>query len=247
MKVLIIVFSIIILILLYNCKKDVCETCDCISKQNSDFVISYNYECINITTFDSTIEIIPYAGDFKNYEFDVDNDSVADFELYSKHSISRSGSGYEKSAIKIVNPSYEISVAEFPDTLHKYTTSAAITYYNSYVDFSNDWTKQWEGHDTIISYSIKIYPEAYSLGDTLTSNALWSNDDLILSYFDGTCDQMVEPMICWKELYGNWNNQNMKYIIFRKKNNGKDLHGWLRLSIDNITEIRVYEYAIQKT
>ncbi len=241
-----IIVSIFTLILLNNCEKQTNEPSDSSTKLDSKFIIGLNNDCIDITTLNPTIEIIAPAYIYTHQNFDIDKDGISDFELRSDHISSPGGLKYQKSSIKIVNSSFQISVIEMSDTLHRciHSINDTIISYMVYNNYSNV-TCSGDGIDSVYSPNTFSYPKIYSTGDTLNLTESWSNDDLTLSYYNYMYF-LISPPITYSIVRGNWNNQNMKYVLFKKDHEGIYIYGWLRLSIDNIKEIRFYEYAIQK-
>ena len=248
MKSIISITVLILTIILINgCGKETCEPCYTETDYDKTFIIGTENGFIDITTLDSTIKIIAPAHDYTNEIFDIDKDGIPDFEIHSDHGISPGGINYQKSSIKVVNSFFQISIIEMSDTLHRcmqITNDTIVTYifYNNYSSYSC----YGDGIDTTYSPNIFSYPKSYSTGDSLNDNESWTNEDLTLSYYDNSYHGWYPPYIAYSIMRGNWNKQNMKYILFKKESNDKNLYGWLRLSIDNYKEIRVYEYAIQK-
>ena len=241
-----IIGAILALILTCGCDKENCEPCITNTANDKSFIIGTESDFINITKFDSTIKVIAPAHDFANENFDVDKDGVNDFEIRSDHGISPGGVNYQQSSIKILNSSFQISVFEMSDTLHRcmqvaYDTLIAYVYYNNY----SNYTCSGNGIDTTYSPNNVYYPSIHSTGDSLTLNENWHGDDLTFSYYDQSYHGWFAPFTSYLIVRGNWNNQNMKYVLFKKEYNDTELYGWLRLSIDNYKEIRIYEYAIQ--
>ncbi len=242
MKNIISIISLIFaIILISGCKKETYE--------NKRFIIGVDNDFVDITILDSTIKIIAPGHNHTSENFDVDNDGVIDFEIHSEHGMSPGGYNYQESSIKIVNSSFQISVIEMSDTLQRcmhmqveYDTVIYYIYYNNY----SAYTCYGDGIDTTFSPNIFYYPSIHMPGESLTQLETWSGDDLTLSSYDGSNYIWFPHYKLYSVLRGNWNNQNMKYILFKKEYNSIALYGWLRLSIDNYKEIRVYEYAIQK-
>ena len=238
-----IIVLFLMLILINGCKKEKDKPLD----TEIDFIIGTENDFVDITKFDSTIKIIATSYNSINVDFDIDKDGIPDFKIRSDYETSPGGINYQKSSIKVVNSLFQISTIDMFDTLHKctqITNDTIITYiiYNNY----STYTCNGDGIDSTYSPNIFSIPKIYSMGDRLTYNEFWSSEDLIFSYYDQSYQWVYPPYISYSVIRGNWNNQNMKYILFRKENNNKSLYGWLRLSIDNYREIRVYEYAIQK-
>lgn len=230
--------------LLTNCEDDPCDTI--IEKVDSSFTIGIENESIQVTTFDSAIKLIAPFHDMVIFDIDIDDNGTDDIQLRSVDNFSPAGIMVEKSRIIIINPEYELSVIDMPDTMRRCTeiindSLLKYTHYNNYSGYKCD-----DGIDTVIYITTYSYPDVYSLGDTLTDNEKWSNNYIDLAYYDHSVFYTIEYYKYLSIVRGKWNNQNMKYILFKKENNGQIRYGWLRLSIDNYLEIRFYEYAIQK-
>lgn len=110
-------------------------------------------------------------------------------------------------------------------------------FYNNY----SNATCPEDGNDTIYAIRNLSYPKIYVKGDTVNFSESWLNEELILSYFDNS----IGDRTSYKILRGNWNNSNMKYILFRIKKTSKSYYGWLKLSVDEHNEISFFEYAYQ--
>lgn len=245
--IILIIVPILSVILINGCTKEPCEVkTNQVSTNGNIFTIGNKSYYVDVTTLDSAIEISAMVHSYTSKKFDIDKDGTPDFELYSDYSISPGGINYQKSMIKVLNPIFHISTIKMSDTLYKckqITNDTIVTYtiYNNYSNFSCNGIK------TTFSPNIYTYPKVYSKGDSLTYNESWINKDLILSFNDRSAFIFGHPSITIHSIIrGNWNNKNLKYLLFKKEYNGKNYYGWLKLSICCYSGIRLYEYAIQK-
>lgn len=193
------------------------------------FIFGVENDCVDITILDSASKIIVPWHDSTMERFDLDKDGITDFEIHSNHAISPGGINYQESFIKIVNSNFQISIIEMSDTLHRCMrvanyTLIAYTFYNNYSTYSCSG----DGIDTTYSPNIFNCPSIHYTGESLTLNETWSSEDnLTLSYSDQSNHGWYLPYsTSYLIVRGNWNNQYMKYLLFKKIYNGKNCYGW---------------------
>ncbi len=244
-------FLIVLLItisLINGCKKETSESSKPSVKSEEEidkkFKIGKDNVLVDIIKFDSSISInAPWHSNAIAY-LDVDKNGVSDFEIKCNWAISPGGVNVQSSSIKILNPSIYISVIEVSDTSHLCESINYKMYYNN----NSNYICCDSCKNTTYPSEIYNYPYIYHIGDTLNHLEKWLNNELTLSYYDHSSHSgypTLYKFLCDIKR-GNWNNQNMKYILFKKEHNDKFLYGWIRISLENYSNIRVYEYALQK-
>jgi hypothetical protein len=221
--------------LFVNCKKD-----DTIMPLNDTFIIIPSNEFVKIEELDSTY--VKYDGNFfDELLIDVDRDGFDDFKLLSSYTGSAGGIREIESYIEVLNHAYKISVINITDTTRACIspindTVNFTTYYNNYSNFLCNS----QSTDTIAYINSTTHPRIYSTGDTVSQSGIWEGGKMTLSYYDYS----THFFSAYSIIKGNWNNQNMKYLVFNK--DGTDEFGWIKLSIVGHNEIQVHEIARPK-
>lgn len=233
------------MIFVSGCRKESCEPI--CTDQVGPFRIGMDNGDVVVTTFDSTVKIIGPWHDHAQENFDVDSDGVWDFQLYSEHSISPGGINSQQSIIRIVNSSFQISSIDISDTTHR-CTEVSNDSIIAYIYYNNNSSYNCDGNsvDSVLGSNTSQYPVVYSIGDSLTQDIEWNGSDMTLAYYDMSYSGWFAPYYSWSVIRGNWNDRSMKYILFKKVYHDSVRHGWIRLSVDDFKEIRVYEFAIEK-
>lgn len=228
--------SLIVFITSCSKKKD--------NSSGSTFVIGNVTDFMVVNTFDTSINIIAPSQDDSQYQFDINDDGIFDFEFLSEHVLSSGGLNYRESSIQILNETIQISMIEMIDTTHECISilnDTSIIWSFIYNNYANA-TCQEDGIDSILSIQSLSYPNINSKGDSIYFTESWSSGTQILSYYDNSNNGISNS---YKILRGNWNNSNMKYILFRIRKNSRYYYGWLKLSVNDYKEIRFYEYAYE--
>jgi hypothetical protein len=237
----------LIIILFNSCKKESLKTsehCDIETYNYNSFPIGAESCFMNITSLDSTIKVNAPPRENRLKGLDIDNDGYHDFEIYSNHPYTLGGIRLLRSSIKVMDSTIFISTIEMTDTVYRCLniSNNIVTYYNNFSTFSCDG----DGIDSLYSTDNFSYPKIYSIGESLMNNETWKNDIFTLSFYDFSFKSFNIPRLSYDIIRGNWHNQNMKYILFKKVNSDKTIYGWLKVSVNNYKEIQVHEYAIQK-
>ncbi len=215
----------------------------CSKEKDSSFVIGVDNDSMNTFTLDSAVEIIAPALSVNEFELDIDNDGINDFKLVSEHNVSSGGVNQRGSFLIVLNTSFLVSTTEMIDTTYQcYNFSLnSTTTYNNFYSYSC-----LTENDSIQSINIFEYPKVYSSGDSYNCNESWLNSELILSYLNNSSSNIGPPYSNHNIVRGNWNLQNMKYILISKDIGPKSLYGWIKLSVENFKEIQFIEYSLQK-
>jgi hypothetical protein len=237
-----VMFSVLLGLIL-SCKKEPIEPI------NSDGSLIFGNipPNFNITTFDSSVSIIAAWHSSASYQFDIDSDGVNDFKLNSVYSASPGGIDQREASIDVLNSTFQISVSTLLDSIFqcKYIendTLKSITYYNGIGGYSCSGSNL----NSFSRVDTTVCPKIYSIGDTIGNEGNWVSNSVKFSIFNNDNLWVLFPVQNTCIFRGNWNNTNMKYLLFRINNNGQFRYGWLKLSIDEYNHIRFHEYAMQK-
>lgn len=239
-KLLLLTISIVYILTIHNsCQKGTNKIC---INDDSVFRIGVESCFVDVTSFDFPINIKADIHDSDRLMLDIDNDGVNDFEIVSTCSTSEGGINVTSSDIRTINTSFQLSTVEIFDTIYTcervYNDSTFwYTYYNNASNYN------CSGESSIIDYSSISYacPKIHSSLDTLTFSESWLSENLILASYDISSSYYETSIV-----RGVWSNQNMKYILIKKNYNGNNLFGWIKLSISGMSDIFLYEFAIQK-
>ncbi|NOR88492.1 MAG: hypothetical protein GQ527_12880, partial [Bacteroidales bacterium] len=172
-----------------------------------------------------------------------------DFRCRSERA--RGGSGFDVSdaGVYILDPNIEVSFMEKQDTIkrcHTYITTyfgdelADITY-NYYSEY-NCTNAVWNAEDTPLTLTI---PTIHHYNDTLRNENYTYLEYFPFAYNNISTNSGSVPIFIYKVYRGFWNNMYSSYFVFRKNINGEYRKGWVKISVENITKIRLYEYAYE--
>lgn len=222
-----------LLILLIGCKKDNEDL------PEVDFVVGETSSRMIIHTYDSTIYIRNWDD---NFSFDIDQDGINDFRIISVHVTSPGGINDQEASVEILNKSIEISSGYDIDSIFNCSFYHNDTLYStSYFNRRSGY--ECYGNETFLRIDTTIHPLVYSKGSTVR-DLIWKKGNIVLSHYVNDAFWLPPPHHNYI-LYGNWNNANMKYVVFRI-NGSETRYGWLKLSILDYHEILFYEYAYYK-
>lgn len=213
-------------LLLLNCKKD-----EPFTAPDDTFIVGPSNGFVKIEKFDSL---------YVKYDellIDLDGLGSDDLRLLSYFASSAGGYRVHESYVEVLNNMYGISVIDITDTIRSCenkinSTVSSWTYYNKASNFLCD--SQYI--DTIAYIISTTHPRVYSDGDTVTKSGIWEKGKLTLFHHDHS----IFFQSTYDIITGNWNNQNMKYLVFNK--NGTDEYGWIKISLVGL-EIQVHEIA----
>lgn len=206
------------------------------------FAVGVNNSAVNVVTLDSAITIIGY-GLSATFDIDIDQNGNADLTLSSSWTHSNGGFFNYSTGISNINSSYKVSTIEMPvDTFYRCidTINNITRFYNSFFNWS---CSNGVNSITSIATTRVKYPKVYNANYSPNNTESWLNTILKLSEYSGS-SLPANPQRYY--VYGNWNNEQLKYILIKKDNGSNPLYGWIKLSVTNHYEITLYEYAFQK-
>lgn len=199
-----------------------------------------------ITSSNARVFFSMFGSDCLYYEFDINNDKVADIALSC--SLTRGPIGifsYGGSSIGTLNKNTEIDI--------KRTKYPIANYSNTYLDYAQrpvtiHYRENYENGfnypanlkvDTITA----IDPKIHSVGDTLGYSGLWSSGCFGLVYDKIQQDYWMESIHT-----GIWRQVYKKFIGVRYTDGRRMFYGWIEINSiqwDNAYEIKLYKYALK--
>jgi hypothetical protein len=92
-----------------------------------------------------------------------------------------------------------------------------------------------------------VYVNVHSIGDTIGSRMIWTNDvhihDLIYAYVQYYTNEIPET---YYYSVDNWKNQYNKYIGLQMINENDTIFGWLRIDVEDENKIIIKDFAYRK-
>lgn len=187
-----------------------------------------------------------FNNDLRCYEFDINNDKVADIAFSCN--LTRGPIGmysYGGSSIGALNKNTEIEIkrtkyalANYSVTFLDYAQRPVTIHYRENYTQGKDYPADLKV-DTITATNPKIH----SLGDTLDQSGTWSSGSFAMVYDKIQQDYWMESIHT-----GTWRGVDKKFIGIRYTEGRRRYYGWIELKSsqsDNAYEIRLYKYALK--
>lgn len=210
----------------------------------SNFIIGKDNGAVTITAFSPAVIIYGEGSSYQNHLIDMNNDGVNDIDLRSYFSVSPGGVNNKYSYIKSINPSFEISSILSVDTIYlcneqENDTITHFTFFNSASGFSCSGVI-----DSVLAPYTTNCSQIYSNGENIDSNTIWSSNELMFSNFNNSASFWDNKFTEYNILIGNWNNQDLMYVLVKYNNNGTIRYGWIKIGVEDYRKVTIYEYAM---
>jgi len=219
--------------------------------ESPQFIVGVISENSVYKKFDPPIQMIPenimYSSNILKDSIDVDNDGQYDF-VFICFNVLNNNILDKESYVTVSNSKFEIAYVDVTDTNNVYVS---------------------ERNDTIYEYEYSYFKPFDIPYDSLIKEYYQTSESIICE--NGTRPSELNEWSTYNKLYfavkdsteyrwenlkqirftniekGIWNEAGAKYLVYRlKEENGLIYYGWLKVEINNYSNIKIYESCFQK-
>jgi len=216
------------------------------SSNNCLLIDTLATKAIRIKSSNVRVFFSMWNNDRRYYEFDINNDTVADIAFSCN--LTRGPVGmysYGGSSICALNKNTEIDVerikyaiANYSETFLDYAQKPVTIHYRKNYTQGIDYPADLKV-DTITA----VNPKIHSVGDTLGQSGTWSSGSFGMVYDKIQQDYWMESIHT-----GIWRGVDKKFVGIRYTEGRHRYYGWIELrssQSDNAYEIQIYKFALK--